>query len=70
MLFHAVGGVGLIAGQWLKAIGATVIGTAGGAEKCALAMSNGYDHVIDYTSTDFEAEVMRFNRWARRRCGL
>ena len=60
VLFHAAaGGVGLIAGQWLKAIGATVIGTAGGAEKCALAMSNGYDHVIDYTSTDFEAEVMR-----------
>ena len=60
VLFHAAaGGVGLIAGQWLKVIGATVIGTAGGAEKCALAMSNGYDHVIDYTSTDFEAEVMR-----------
>ena len=60
VLFHAAaGGVGLIAGQWLKVIGATVIGTAGGAEKCALAMSNGYDHVIDYTRTDFEAEVMR-----------
>ena len=60
VLFHAAaGGVGLIAGQWLKAIGATVIGTAGGGEKCALAMSNGYDHVIDYTSKDFEAEVMR-----------
>ena len=60
VLFHAAaGGVGLIAGQWLKAIGATVIGTAGGAEICALAMSNGFDHVIDYTSTDFEEEVMR-----------
>ena len=60
VLFHAAaGGVGLIAGQWLKAIGATVIGTAGGVEKCALARANGYDHVIDYTSTDFEAEVMR-----------
>ena len=60
VLFHAAaGGVGLIAGQWLKAIGATVIGTAGGAEKCALALTNGYDHVIDYTSMDFEAEVMR-----------
>ena len=36
VLFHAAaGGVGLIAGQWLKAIGATVIGTAGGAEKCS-----------------------------------
>ena len=60
VLFHAAaGGVGLIAGQWLKAIGATVIGTAGGAEKCALAEANGYDHVIDYTSNDFETEVMR-----------
>ncbi|MDC3234730.1 quinone oxidoreductase [Candidatus Puniceispirillum sp.] len=60
VLFHAAaGGVGLIAGQWLKAIGATVIGTAGGAEKCALALANGYDHVIDYNSTNFEAEVMR-----------
>jgi NADPH2:quinone reductase len=37
----------------------TTIGTAGGAEKCALAKANGFDHVIDYTSTDFEAEVMR-----------
>ena len=60
VLFHAAaGGVGLIAGQWLKAIGATVIGTAGGAEKCALAEANGYDHVIDYNRNDFEAEVMR-----------
>ena len=60
VLFHAAaGGVGLIAGQWLKAIGASTIGTAGGPEKCALAKANGYDHVIDYKSTDFEAEVMR-----------
>ena len=60
VLFHAAaGGVGLIAGQWLKALGAKTIGTAGGAEKCALAKANGFDHVIDYTNTDFEAEVMR-----------
>lgn len=60
VLFHAAaGGVGLIAGQWLKSLGATIIGTAGGAEKCALARANGYDHVIDYTTQDFEAEVMR-----------
>ena len=60
VLFHAAaGGVGLIAGQWLKALGATTIGTAGGPEKCALAKANGYDHVIDYKSTEFEAEVMR-----------
>ena len=60
VLFHAAaGGVGLIAGQWLNALGATVIGTAGGAEKCALAEANGYQHVIDYKSADFEAEVMK-----------
>ena len=59
VLFHAAaGGVGLIAGQWLNALGAKVIGTAGGAEKCALAKANGYHHVIDYKSADFEAEVM------------
>ena len=60
VLFHAAaGGVGLIAGQWLNALGATVIGTAGGANKCALAKANGYHHVIDYKSADFEAEVMK-----------
>ncbi len=36
VLFHAAaGGVGLLAGQWLKAIGVQAIGTAGSAEKCA-----------------------------------
>jgi NADPH2:quinone reductase len=65
VLFHAAaGGVGLIAGQWLKALGANTIGTAGGTEKCALAKANGFDHVIDYTSTDFEAEVMRLTNGA------
>ena len=60
VLFHAAaGGVGLIAGQWLNALGATVIGTAGGADKCALAKANGYQHVIDYKIADFEAEVMK-----------
>jgi len=58
VLFQAAaGGVGLIAGQWLKHIGATVIGTAGGAEKCKLAAAHGYMHVIDYTNKDFVAEV-------------
>ncbi|MEK9611838.1 MAG: quinone oxidoreductase [Alphaproteobacteria bacterium] len=60
VLFHAAaGGVGLLAGQWLKSLGATVIGTAGGAEKCALAAANGYDHVIDYRTQDFAAEIDR-----------
>jgi len=60
ILFHAAaGGVGLIAGQWAKHLGATVIGTAGGPEKVALAKAHGYDHVIDYRTQDFVAEVMR-----------
>ena len=59
VLFHAAaGGVGLLAGQWLKSLGATTIGTAGGAEKCALAAAHGYDHVIDYKSEDVAARVM------------
>jgi len=59
VLFHAAaGGVGLIAGQWLAAKGVTAIGTAGGPEKCALASANGYAHVIDYRSEDFEKRVM------------
>lgn len=60
VLFHAAaGGVGLIAGQWAKHIGAKIIGTAGGPEKVALAAANGYDHLIDYRSADFVAEVKR-----------
>ncbi|MEC7372388.1 MAG: quinone oxidoreductase, partial [Pseudomonadota bacterium] len=59
VLFHAAaGGVGLLAGQWLKSIGATAIGTAGGTEKCALAAAHGFDHVIDYRSEDVPARVM------------
>ena len=58
VLFQAAaGGVGLIAGQWLKALGVTAIGTAGGAEKCALAKANGYAHVIDYTKEDVAKRV-------------
>ena len=58
ILFHAAaGGVGQIAGQWAKALGATIIGTAGGPEKVALAKTRGYDHVIDYKADDFVAAV-------------
>lgn len=58
ILFHAAaGGVGLIAGQWAKALGATVIGTAGSREKIDLALAHGYDHVIDYGRQDFAEEV-------------
>ncbi|HYT15262.1 MAG TPA: quinone oxidoreductase [Burkholderiales bacterium] len=58
VLFHAAaGGVGLIATQWLKALGATVIGTAGSEEKCALAKAHGADHCINYRKDNFAERV-------------
>lgn len=60
ILFHAAaGGVGLIAGQWAKHLGATTVGTAGSADKVELAKAHGYDHVINYREQDFVAEVAR-----------
>jgi NADPH2:quinone reductase len=59
ILFHAAaGGVGLIACQWAKHLGATVIGTAGGAAKGALAKAHGCDQVIDYGTEDFVKRVI------------
>jgi NADPH2:quinone reductase len=58
VLWHAAaGGVGLIACQWLKALGVTVIGTAGSDEKCALAKSHGAEHVINYSKENFVERV-------------
>jgi len=60
ILIHAAaGGVGLIACQWAKALGATVIGTVGNDDKAALARAHGCDHPIVYTREDFVAEVDR-----------
>jgi NADPH2:quinone reductase len=58
ILFHAAaGGVGLIATQWAKHLGATVIGTVGSPDKAELARQNGCDHVILYRDEDFAARV-------------
>ena len=58
VLFHAAaGGVGLIAGQWLKHIGAESIGTVGSAEKAKLAKEAGYTHVINYNDVNFAEAV-------------
>jgi NADPH:quinone reductase len=58
VLVHAAaGGVGLLMGQWLKLLRATAIGTAGSAQKVAMAKANGYAHVIDYRTEDFAARV-------------
>lgn len=60
LLFHAAaGGVGLIAGQWAKHLGATAIGTAGSQEKCTLALDHGYGHCINYSTQNFAEEVGR-----------
>lgn len=65
VLFHAAaGGVGLIACQWLKALGATIIGTAGSDEKCALAMQHGADYCINYNSENFTERVREITRGA------
>jgi NADPH2:quinone reductase len=58
ILWHAAaGGVGLIACQWAKHLGATVIGTAGSAEKAELARAHGCDHVILYREEDVAKRV-------------
>ncbi|MBL8699514.1 MAG: quinone oxidoreductase [Alphaproteobacteria bacterium] len=58
VLVHAAaGGVGLIMCQWLKHLGATVIGTAGDKAKAELARKHGADHVILYREEDFAAKV-------------
>ena len=58
ILFHAAaGGVGLIACQWAKHLGATVIGTVGSEEKAALARAHGCDHPILYRDESFVERV-------------
>jgi NADPH2:quinone reductase len=66
LLFHAAaGGVGLIAGQWARHLGATIIGTVGSDQKAALARQNGYDHVINYRTEDFVARTLELTKGAK-----
>ncbi len=58
VLFHAAaGGVGLIACQWLKHLGATVIGTVGSDDKAELARAHGCDHPVNYRTENFVERV-------------
>ncbi|MFT4241528.1 MAG: quinone oxidoreductase [Acidovorax sp.] len=58
VLFHAAaGGVGLIATQWARALGLSLIATAGSDAKCQLALDNGAAHAINYAQEDFAARV-------------
>ncbi len=66
ILVHAAaGGVGLILCQWAKALGATVIGTVGSAEKVKLARKAGARHVILYREEDFAARVHEITKGAK-----
>ena len=57
LLHAAAGGVGLIASQWARHLGATVIGTVGSDEKAELARDHGCHHVIVYTRENFTQRV-------------
>jgi len=59
LVHAAAGGVGQLLVQCAKLRGATVIGTAGSAEKAEIARARGADHVILYREKDFREEVMR-----------
>lgn len=66
VLFHAAaGGVGLIACQWLKALGVTVIGTVGSDEKAKIAKAHGCDHTIVYTRENFVDRVKQITGGAK-----
>jgi NADPH:quinone reductase len=58
VLFHAAaGGVGLIASQWAKSLGTTVIGTVGSDDKAKVAKAHCCDYPIVYTREDFVVRV-------------
>ena len=63
VLFHAAaGGVGLIAMQWLRAIGARTLATVGSDEKGRLALASGASEVIVYTREDVARRVRELTR--------
>ncbi len=65
ILIHAAaGGVGMLACQWAKSLGATVIGTVGSEEKAALAKAHGCDYPIIYTKEDFTKRVREITNGA------
>ena len=57
LFYAAAGGVGLLAGQWGRHLGAKMIGVAGGADKCRLAREHGYVEVIDRAREDVVERV-------------
>jgi NADPH2:quinone reductase len=66
VLFHAAaGGVGLIACQWARAVGANLIGTVGSKEKAELAKAHGAAHVINYNTEDVVQRVLEITNGAK-----
>jgi NADPH:quinone reductase len=60
VLVHAAaGGMGLLLVQWMKHMGAVVIGTVSTGEKAKIAREAGADHVILYTKQDFAEEAKK-----------
>jgi NADPH2:quinone reductase len=57
LVHAAAGGVGELMVQWAKALGTTVIGTAGSSDKADLARAHGADHVLDYAQASWSAQV-------------
>jgi NADPH2:quinone reductase len=57
LVHAAAGGVGQLLVQWAKAVGATVIATAGSAEKLKIAGDNGADHLVSYAEADWADRV-------------
>jgi NADPH2:quinone reductase len=63
VLWHAAaGGVGTIASQWLKKLGAITIGTVGSDEKAQLAKAHGCKHVINYSTENFVEKVKEITK--------
>jgi NADPH:quinone reductase len=58
VVFHAAaGGVGMLAGQWLRGLGARPIGIVGSVEKAQAALANGYEAVFVHGREDWPARV-------------
>jgi NADPH2:quinone reductase len=64
VIHAAAGGVGMLACQWAKSLGATVIGTVGSDEKAELAKAHGCDYPIVYTHEDIAKRVREITNGA------
>jgi NADPH2:quinone reductase len=63
VLWHAAaGGVGTIASQWLKKLGAITIGTVGSDEKAQLAKAHGCKYVINYSTENFVEKLKEITK--------